>query len=52
LEDLNQHVVVTPAEVVADNKVVLNMKIEEGDVAYINAISASKEIRPSQLWKF
>ena len=29
---------VTPAEVVADNKVVLNMKIEEGDVAYINDI--------------
>ena len=29
---------VTPEEVVADNKVVLNMKIEEGDVAYINDI--------------
>ena len=30
---------VTPEEVVADNKVVLNMKIEEGDVAYINDIN-------------
>lgn len=29
---------VTPEEVVADNKVVLNMKIQEGDVAYINDI--------------
>ena len=29
---------VTPEEVVADNKVVLNMKIEEGAVAYINDI--------------
>jgi beta-lactamase regulating signal transducer with metallopeptidase domain len=29
---------VTPEEVVTDNKVVLNMKIQEGDVAYINDI--------------
>jgi outer membrane protein insertion porin family len=29
---------VTPEEVIADDKVVLNMKIQEGDVAYINDI--------------
>ena len=29
---------ITPEEVVADNKVVLNMKIHEGDVAYFNDI--------------
>ena len=30
---------IEPQEVVAENKVVLNMKIHEGDVAYINDIS-------------
>ena len=44
---------VTPEEVVADNKVVLTMKIEEGDVAYINdiIIKGNSSITTSEILK-